>query len=201
MADYTPDQITAGIAEAVKARDFPAVASLLKMLAVRDPRQAEVVYESMRAVLGYGRISDVNSDAEDRNEYLDAIVEILTIFDDDPQMTEELLSIVPGQHTAESAALVKVREIGRTVLEGRRKPARLAAWERVTLNCAHHLLTDLPDRLQIGQLATCDMCPLTTHSPGSPGLPARQVRLVVDRQPVRVSQAPASVDSVYWYTT
>ena len=51
MADYTPEQITAGIAEAVKARDFPAVVSLLKMLAVRDPRQAEVVYESMLAVL------------------------------------------------------------------------------------------------------------------------------------------------------
>jgi len=48
---YTADQITAGIAEAVKARDFPAVVSLLKMLAVRDPRQAEVVYESMLAVL------------------------------------------------------------------------------------------------------------------------------------------------------
>jgi len=28
-----------------------AVVSLLKMLAVRDPRQAEVVYESMMAVL------------------------------------------------------------------------------------------------------------------------------------------------------
>jgi len=52
MADrYTAEQITAGIAEAVKARDFPAVVSLLKMLAVRDPRQAEVVYESMLAVL------------------------------------------------------------------------------------------------------------------------------------------------------
>ena len=56
MADgYTADQITAGIAEAVKARDFPAVVSLLKMLAFRDPRQAEVVYDSTMAVLD-GRI-------------------------------------------------------------------------------------------------------------------------------------------------
>jgi hypothetical protein len=49
--DYSADQITAGIAEAVKARDFPAVVSLLKLLALRDPRQAAVVYESMMAVL------------------------------------------------------------------------------------------------------------------------------------------------------
>ena len=51
---YTAEQITQGIAEAIKARDFPAVVSLLKMLAVRDPRQAEVVYESMMAGLDAG---------------------------------------------------------------------------------------------------------------------------------------------------
>jgi hypothetical protein len=39
------------IARAIEAKDFPAVVSLLKMLAVRDPRQAEVVYTSMLAVL------------------------------------------------------------------------------------------------------------------------------------------------------
>ena len=56
MADgYTAEQITAGIAEAVKVRDFPAVVSLLKMLAVRDPAKAQVVYDSMMAVLD-GRI-------------------------------------------------------------------------------------------------------------------------------------------------
>jgi len=53
--EYTAEQITQGIAGAIKARDFPAVVALLKMLAVRDPRQAEVVYESMMAVLN-GRI-------------------------------------------------------------------------------------------------------------------------------------------------
>ena len=51
MPEYTTDQITAGIAEAIKAKDFPAVVSLLKMLALKDPHQAEVVYESMLAVL------------------------------------------------------------------------------------------------------------------------------------------------------
>jgi len=51
MPDFTAEQITAGIAEAVKARDFPAVVSLLKMLALKDPAQAEVVYQSMLAVL------------------------------------------------------------------------------------------------------------------------------------------------------
>jgi hypothetical protein len=54
MADvqqYTATQIEEGIAEALKARDFPAVISLLKMLAFRDPRRAKVVYESMTTVL------------------------------------------------------------------------------------------------------------------------------------------------------
>ena len=54
MADvrqYTADEICEGIAEALKARDFPAVVSLLKMLACRDPYRAQVVYESMTAVL------------------------------------------------------------------------------------------------------------------------------------------------------
>jgi hypothetical protein len=54
MADvrqYTATQIEEGIAEALKARDFPAVVSLLKMLAVRDPHRAKVVYESMTTVL------------------------------------------------------------------------------------------------------------------------------------------------------
>lgn len=52
-------------------------------------------------------------------EGLAAITEILAIFDDDPLMTAELLAITPDQHTAESAALVKVREIGRRVVADR----------------------------------------------------------------------------------
>jgi alpha-D-ribose 1-methylphosphonate 5-triphosphate synthase subunit PhnG len=55
----------------------------------------------------------------DEGEYLNAITEILTVFDDDPLMTEELLAIADDQHTAESAALVRIREIGRRVMEGR----------------------------------------------------------------------------------
>ena len=54
MADvrqYTATQIEEGIANALKARDFPAVVSLLKMLAFRDPYRAQIVYESMTAVL------------------------------------------------------------------------------------------------------------------------------------------------------
>lgn len=66
------------------------------------------------------------SDDEDEREtgdgeFLNAVVEILTIFDDDPQMTEELLSSDPRQRSAESDALVRIREIARTVLEGRRR--------------------------------------------------------------------------------
>jgi len=59
MADvrqYAPGQIEAGIAEAIRARDFPAVVSLLKMLATVDPHRAGVVYGAMLAVLdGHGR--------------------------------------------------------------------------------------------------------------------------------------------------
>jgi hypothetical protein len=51
VRQYTPAQIEEGIAEALKARDFPAVISLLKMLAFRDPHRAQVVYESMTTVL------------------------------------------------------------------------------------------------------------------------------------------------------
>ena len=47
----TPEQVMAGIAKAIQAHDFEAVITLLKVLAVKDPRQAEVVYESMMAVL------------------------------------------------------------------------------------------------------------------------------------------------------
>jgi len=53
----TPEQVMEGIANAVKARDFEAVITLLKVLAIKDPRQAEVVYESMLAVLSNGRES------------------------------------------------------------------------------------------------------------------------------------------------
>ena len=39
-------------AHAVEARDFEIIPALIKTLALQDPRQAEVAYESMMAVLG-----------------------------------------------------------------------------------------------------------------------------------------------------
>ena len=48
------EEVMAGIANAIEARDFEAVITLLKVLAVKDPRQAEVVYGSMMAVLSIG---------------------------------------------------------------------------------------------------------------------------------------------------
>lgn len=50
--DWTAGQITEGIALAVKERDFEAVVALLRMLALKDPHKAEVLYQSMLAVLG-----------------------------------------------------------------------------------------------------------------------------------------------------
>lgn len=48
---FTADEICTGIASAIKAHDFPAVIGLLKLLALQDPHQAEVVYTSLLAVL------------------------------------------------------------------------------------------------------------------------------------------------------
>jgi hypothetical protein len=51
--------------------------------------------------------------------YRAAVEAILTVFDDDLPMTAAILDEDPGQLTAEAAALVRIREIGRTVMEGR----------------------------------------------------------------------------------
>ena len=59
MADtalhWTADDLMSGIARAVKARYFPAVEALLKMLAVEDPLLAAETYGAMMAVLEAGR--------------------------------------------------------------------------------------------------------------------------------------------------
>ena len=55
----------------------------------------------------------------DAAEYLAALTEILAVFDDDPAMTEDLFTIPDDQRTAEAAALARIREIGRRVMEGR----------------------------------------------------------------------------------
>lgn len=51
MSEFTSDQIMQGISAAIREHDFEAVVSLIKLLALQDPEQAELVYESMRAVL------------------------------------------------------------------------------------------------------------------------------------------------------
>src|SRR6185312_4468299 len=47
------------------------------------------------------------------NEFAVAVTDILTVFDNDQQMTEELLAADPDDLTAEGAALARIREIAR----------------------------------------------------------------------------------------
>ena len=47
----TAEDLTAGIANAIRARDFPAVADMLRMLTAADPRQAGRVCETIHAAL------------------------------------------------------------------------------------------------------------------------------------------------------
>jgi hypothetical protein len=55
--EWTADQITEAIALAIRAHDFKAAVSLIRLLAVRDPRRAEVVFESIGAMLDVRRES------------------------------------------------------------------------------------------------------------------------------------------------
>ena len=71
---------------------------------------------------------------------------------------------------------------------------------RLTLNCGHLELTDLEDR-HIGQLVTCDMCPLTVHDEDAPGRPVRQIRVIVNREPVQAPEEPGTVPPGHWYGT
>ena len=47
LAALTPDQVMAGIARAIEARDWRAVEGLLAILAVKDPGQAQLVYDML----------------------------------------------------------------------------------------------------------------------------------------------------------
>jgi hypothetical protein len=69
-----------------------------------------------------------------------------------------------------------------------------------TLNCGHMQLTDLADR-RVGQLVTCDLCPLNVHDESSPGRPVRSVRLIVRIGPARAPQEPDDWGPQYWYGT
>jgi hypothetical protein len=47
----TPDQLEAGIENALKARDFQAVEGFMLLLALKDPHRAAALRDSMLAVL------------------------------------------------------------------------------------------------------------------------------------------------------
>lgn len=47
MSEFTAEQITAGIAKAIKARDFEAVPGLIRLLALQDPDAAQSVLDAV----------------------------------------------------------------------------------------------------------------------------------------------------------
>ena len=47
MHEPSVEEITEAIADAVRAHDFPAVVSLMKMLALRNPDLAQSIYDAM----------------------------------------------------------------------------------------------------------------------------------------------------------
>ena len=49
--DWTPAQIMGAISLAIRAEDLKAAIGLLHMLAVKDPHQAEILYDALKAVL------------------------------------------------------------------------------------------------------------------------------------------------------
>lgn len=55
MADLTPDQIMDAIALAIRDREFPAVVSLLHMLAAKDPDSAKMILRAVTAAAGAGK--------------------------------------------------------------------------------------------------------------------------------------------------
>ena len=49
--EFTAEQITEAIAVAIKAQAFKVVPGLIRLLALQDPHQAQIVYDSLTAVL------------------------------------------------------------------------------------------------------------------------------------------------------
>lgn len=70
---------------------------------------------------------------------------------------------------------------------------------RRLLNCGHYALVDVGFEGRVGQLTTCDMCPLTTHSPGRPGIPTAATRQIVGIDQAWASQHPDSWGPEHWY--
>jgi hypothetical protein len=93
---------------------------------------------------------------------------------------------------------------GRLPAPGRRDPGRIVVagdWHgfRETLNCGHHQLRDSERR--IGQVTACELCPLTVHNPGSPGVPCAAVRVIVGISPVQAPQGPDHWGPEHWHGT
>ena len=55
---YSADDIAAAIASAIRDRELEAVPGLIALLALRDPRRAEVVLECIKAVLDLAKTPD-----------------------------------------------------------------------------------------------------------------------------------------------
>lgn len=53
--EFTPDQIVDGITHAIREREFDVVPSLIKLLAVQDPRRAQAVLNSIEVGIELGR--------------------------------------------------------------------------------------------------------------------------------------------------
>jgi hypothetical protein len=50
----TVEQVTAGIAAAIRDRDWLAVEGLVKLLALKDPEAAQAVYDTLSAAVAAG---------------------------------------------------------------------------------------------------------------------------------------------------
>lgn len=55
IAGLTAEQIMTGISAAIKDRDWLAVEGLMKLLAIKDPESAQIVYDTMIAVASRNR--------------------------------------------------------------------------------------------------------------------------------------------------
>jgi len=51
MGEFTSEQIMQGIAAAIREQNFKVVPGLIKLLALQDPQQAQVLLESMKLVM------------------------------------------------------------------------------------------------------------------------------------------------------
>lgn len=55
IADLTADDLTTGIANALRAHDIEAVEDMLQALASLDPRRAQAVYDTLQVGVAIGR--------------------------------------------------------------------------------------------------------------------------------------------------